>query len=264
MINKTRINPLLLAFVLLFVASKSYAQQHIPQSKAEKGIINYLKQMKHWQKQKKEYSSDSVYAVNKRLIQLMSDIGYEGYTLSADFKNLKAAGMQIHTSDDQMCRTFCWEVISYGSSHYYNYMITYYQSATRSMSFTNKDGTSLTDIYTVHTYDSNTIYLMHEENRYDIKNRMSRYVAHVLKNGYLTITTFFYNNADSQTFAGYTYNLSSFSAKEQKIPQVRLSENKQEFFVPIINNGGIFSGNELVYRFDGRKFVYDTYTKKKN
>lgn len=253
----------LLILITFFLGSTVYAQQHIPQQVAEKTILDYFKQMKHWRKKKGEHSIDSVYAVNKRLVQLMSDIGYEGYTLSADFKNLQAAGMEINTSDDKMVRTFCWEVVTYGTSHYYNYMITYYQSTTRSLSFVNKEGTSMTDIITIQKFDGDNVYLLHEESKYDFHNRVSRYMAHTLKNGYLTLTTFFYNNNDSQSFAGYTYSLPTFSSKEEKLPTVKLAADKKTLIVPIINKGGTYDGNDLIYKFDGRRFVYDTYTEKK-
>lgn len=249
--------------LLLFFSTSLFAQQHISQQEAEKRIVQYFKEMKHWRKKKGEHSIDSLYAVNRRLIQLMSDIGYEGYTLNADFKELRAAGMQIHTSDDKMVRTFCWEVVSYGTSHYYNYMITYYQSATRCLSFVNKDGTSMTDITTIQKFDGDNVYLLHEENKYDFHKRVSRYMAHTLKNGYLTLTTFFYNNNDSQSYAGYTYSLPTFSSKEPTPPQVKLSADKNTLMIPVISQGGKYEGEDLIYKFDGRRFVYDPTIEKK-
>jgi len=253
---------LIIIFITLSFSCTLYAE-HIPQKEAEKTILRYFKKMKYWRKQKSEHSIDSVYAVNKLLDQAMSDMGYEGYAITADFKDLVAAGMQIHTSDDKMVRTFCWEVVAYGTAHYYNYMVAYYQSAARSMNFVNKDGTSMTDIYTIQKFDGDNVYLLHEENRYDYRNRVSRYMAHILKNGYLTLNVFFYNNTDSQTFAGYNYSLPSFSFKEKNLPQIHFSQDKRQLFIPIIGKGGSFTGGELIYRYDGKRFAYDTYTEKK-
>ncbi len=248
--------------LIFFLALTTYAQQKPTAEEAENTIAGYLKEMQHWRKKKGEHNIDSVYAVNRLLVQFMSDIGYEGYTLNYDFKKLNALGMQVHTSDDHLCRTFCWEIVAYGSSHYYNYMITYYQSSTRAMSYINKEGTSMTDIYTIKTFDNRNVYLIREENDYDFKDRFSRLTAHVLKDGYFTLTNFFYNSGDSTTYAGYAYRLFSFADKEKKLPKAHLEENNKKMVIPIIKEGGVYQG-DMFYKFDGMKFIYDSYVEKK-
>jgi hypothetical protein len=245
--------------LLILVCNGSFAQHTSPEA-AEDKIVVYLKKMSHYRHKKNR--SDSVYAINKRLLQFMFDIGFEGYILSYDFKKLEAAGIEIHTSDDGMVRTFSWEVISIGPMHYYNYMKSYYQDAKRSMSFTNTSGASLTDIYTIKVDDYKTYYLIREENKYDVKNRYCRLVSHTLHDGYLIISPYFYNNTDSQSFAGYTYDLASFSAPEKKLPPVRLSADKKELIVPVINEGGVYSDVDMIYTWHPNGFVYNRYTKK--
>ena len=255
--NKLNHFVLLLLAILCISSNTTFAQntELADAQKAESTMVGFLKKMDYLRKQKTKSNLDSLYAVNQHLRDFIMQHNNLEYMLTYDFKKLKAAGMQIHTSADTLCRTFVWNVTFTGPMRYRNSMLMYKANTFMSGNLYDK-GAIVSDIITLHIKSGETIYLVHNEDEYQLENRYQGYYAYDINDEYFETKRIFFIGSDAQPSAGYRYDMSSFNKPYVKTQPVTFSKDMKYIYVPIIKKDGIFPGDYLIYEFDGNGYHY--------
>jgi len=246
---------LLFAICSQSISSRAQDTELADAQKAEKTMIGLMKKMNYWRLQKGKHNIDSLYAVNQRLRNFLTQHDNVDYMLSYDFKKLMAAGMKISSSTDSLCRTFLWNVTMTGPIHYRNAMLMY-KANTFSSGTLYEKGSVVSDIQTLHTKKGQTIYLVHNENEYDLQNRYQGYFAYDIYDEYFEPKKFFYIGTDVQTSAGYHYDMSSFNKPYVKTQPISFSKDMKYLYIPIVLKDGAFEGDYLIYQFNGNEYHY--------
>lgn len=248
-------NKVLFSTLLLFCILSASAQSVSPRE-AENKISGYLKKMAYWRQQHREDNIDSVYFYNDQLRIYLTDIQNNDFMLTSPFPMLKKAGMKISTSDDHMCRTYVWEVCSSAAMHYKASLLVY-KTGADIVGIIHREGMTTGNIHTIHTANGQTVYLILVENKYGLKDRSCGFAAYTIDNSFLTDKAFFYMGNDSQAYAGYRYDIASYKVHDDKLPPTSLTTDKQRVSIPIVKEGGVYKGQNMIYKFDGNKFVYE-------
>lgn len=250
------------SFAVLFALCLSYLPTHaqedpelIDARNADSTLASFLKKMDYWRKQKVKNNQDSLYATNQHLCDYIMQHNNREYMLNYDFKKSKAAGKSIHTSTDSLVRTFLWKVTYTGPIHYSNSMLMFKANTFISGNLYDK-GLIVSDIITMHLKDNTPVYLVHNENEYELQNRYQGYSAHVINDEFFEAKRLFYIGTDAQPKAGYQYDLSSFNKPYVKTQPVTFSKDMKYLYVPIVLKDGVFKGNYLIYQFDGNAYHY--------
>jgi hypothetical protein len=115
-------------------------------------------------------------------------------------------------------------------------------------------------LYTIHTKDSGNIYLVVGYGEYASGLGGISLTAYKLRNGELIGAYPFFKTA--KTIVGeinFQYDLQSPKNENKKaeMPDIRLSKDKQTVYIPVITRNDEITKRDLVYKFDGNRFVYD-------
>lgn len=186
--------------------------------------------------------------------------------LDIDLSSMDTAGMIILTSEDKKFRIYCWDTETGGTMRFFNSLIQYRTGkgsesvVLNDIAKTEEPGDFYREIYTVHAKTGNTYYLLTSRGIYSSRDIVEVIRAYAIENGKLndsvklfrttrqqlneiTYTCDFFSNIDSNT--GSQRNL------------IRLSDDKQTLFIPVVNDKDEVTDKSLIYKFDGNQFVFD-------
>ncbi len=186
--------------------------------------------------------------------------------LDIDLSSMDTAGIIILTSEDKKFRIYCWDTETGGTMRFFNALIQYRtakgseSAVLNDIAKTEEPGDFYREIYTVHAKNGNTYYLVTSRGIYSSRDIVEVIQAYTIESGKLndsvnlfrtprqqlneiTYTCDFFSNIDSNT--GNQRNL------------IRISDDKQTLFIPIVNDKDEVTDKFLIYKFDGNQFVYD-------
>ncbi len=216
-----------------------------------------------------ENRDDSLKAINKSLVNYLKTVGEKNpATLKARFNPNE--GIKILTSDDGLFRVYGWDVGNIGKAKSFD-AVFQYQSGKNTRTFVMNDASEISDtegvvcsgeyygeLYTIHTKDSGNVYLVFGYSSYASGLGGPSLTAYKLRSGKL-ISAYPFFNTTKETVGeiSFTYDLEVAGNEHAYMPVIEISKDKQTIYIPVINKDEKVTTKDLVYKFDGNRFVYD-------
>lgn len=253
--------------ITLFLSNIIHAQST---KEVQNNLSKYIQQLDDLSNGSFKKRYDSLNAVNKETLSYLkkactnnnnlldSNISFQGHNT-----------MTILTSTDHLFRIFCWDVMHNGTAHSYNSVIQFKSGNTTKAIILNdasqavegviSSGEFYTDLYTIHTKDHRTIYLLkgfmilatglgeNEISAYSIEKEN-------LNNNY----PFFKAATKTLNSISFEYDLSTLQNRDyNSSPDIKVSADNTQIKIPLIKKNSKITSNYLVYKFNGYQFVFD-------
>ena len=218
-----------------------------------------------------ENRDDSLKAINKSLVNYLKTVGEKNpATLTAKFKSKE--WVNILTSADGLFRIYSWDVCKDGTAKSYD-AVFQYRSNKKVVTFVMGDASVDEDsegvvcsgeyyykLYTIHTKDSGNVYLVLGYSSYASGYGGNSLTAYKLRNGeFIGAYPFFKTAKTTVGEINFQYDLEApiNENKKAEMPDIRLSKDKQTIYIPVITRHDEITKRDLIYKFDGNRFVYD-------
>lgn len=265
----------LLFSVMLFLCaiSNNAIAQKESLEQVDKKVAGYLKKINYWAYEFRDttgviISSDSVDASNVRLISyfkksLLSNPKTITFPFDSSIKN----GLHIFRSEDGNLTFYCWNTGSGGTWHFYDDIVQYKTSKGVKPEVLNDalDGSDPPNcgefydtLFTIKAKSDRTIYLLKTFNQLWTSEDITSIDAYEIKQNKLVRVKAFKTAKKSVSSISYEYDyFSTYDDKTMKEKYyIRLSPDKQMLYIPVVIGTKVTNRN-LVYRFNGKQFVYD-------
>lgn len=225
-------------------------------------LHNYLQQINRW---KRQGNYDSAYAVNDSMIVYLSAIDKNPRFLKQDYSPLVQEGMRVNWSADSLCLSLNWELAAYGNMHYWNTVFSH-EDVQGTNSNINIEGGSMMVLATLHDKGGKTIYLLRQKNDY-MPDRKCVLLAKTLELIYgeqrFADVPLFRSGKDTTSMLTVNYSVDPNFNEVLHVPDIDLSKDRKQLYVPIVGIGGAFSGEYKVYQWNGVQFIYRKTAKRK-
>jgi len=213
--------------------------------------------------------SDSLYATNAALLHYLQKICLKPETLNAGFETIKSkTRMTILTSDDHKLRIYNWDSETGGTMHFFDAIAQYATGNETKVKVLNNiadnseddmhTGALYAGIYTMHTKDARTVYLVLSRGIYSSKDAANSIEAISIDGGVYKHIPFF--KTKTKTLSSISFAYDNFLSTGD--PNIRFSDDRSKLYIPVVNKDNEAATNKsLVYIFDGYQYVYDAHAK---
>lgn len=210
---------------------------------------------------------DSLEVVNTALLTYLKEKSEAAPGLmDIDLKAMDTAGIVVLTSEDNKFRIYCWDTETGGTMRFLNSLIQYRTEVgakvvvLNDIATTEEPGAFYREIYTVHATNGNTYYLVTSRGIYSSRDIVEGIQAYTIEKDKLNDSIKLFRTAKQQlndiSYAcDFFSNIDSNTGSQRNL--IRLSDDKQTLFIPIVNAKDEVTDRSLIYKFDGNQFVYD-------
>lgn len=249
----------------LFFSADLYAQdKEVIQEK----ILFYLSETKRLKYSLDDY--DSLDWTNAQLMSYLRDISKNPATLQYSFDDMALQGMNIVTSEDKKLRIYSWDTETGGTMRFFNELIQY-RTSNGAESYVLNDvnirdaeeqpnnGESFIKLYQIQTKNQSSIYLGFYVSIGSTRDIVKGVKVFTIDDNRLNDSIRVFQKANEQlnnVSYYFDYHLSRNRSGKLK-NDIYLSKEKQELYVPVVNEDYAITNKSLVYKFNGKKFVYD-------
>jgi hypothetical protein len=211
-------------------------------------------------------ATDTVEMVNRKLLKYLVKACISNPSLlKADFKRVTDEGqMNILTSEDGVVRIYNWDTQRGGATIYYNAIAQFrIDDSTTGVAVLNdisrdangaagNSGEWYSKICTVERKHNSTAYLLVSKAMYTPHSKESFVDAYTLSYRRFVPTHIFVNKSKYLTTLSVAYQGTEAN------PEIRVSADKKNVFVPIVNNvNQTVTGKYQLYVFDGSNYVLE-------
>jgi hypothetical protein len=257
-----------LLLTCLAFANHLHAQQSLPD--IDKRANTLLERITYWgelYKTPTDYN-DSLVADNERLMTYLKTACENPLTIRYGFPLSLESGLITSTSEDSLLRFYSWDTWMDPSFHCFNSLVQYNTPKGVQVKVLNNvsnlykrgdPGSYVTDIVTVKTKDSKTVYLATDcsivgnDRGYEVK-------AYTIRNDSLVATPFFKAGSRITPSLDYAYRENytgdSTGGFHGQFNTIHFSEDKTKLYMPIISNTGRMDSRYYIYKFNGDMYVY--------
>ncbi|WP_177761103.1 hypothetical protein [Flavobacterium sp. I3-2] len=181
-------------------------------------------------------------------------------SLNYDFTKLKeATGIYIATSTDKKFRIYSWNNNSGGTMRFFDQIIQYKgdKKTISNLIVAEDDAQSfISKIYSVKTNKNETIYLTINNSILSTSLVTQSIFAYKIKNNNLDLTKVF--KTKKQELSSIHCEFDFFSVvdrPERPVELITLKNNTLK--IPLINEKGIVTSKNLIYKWNGNNFIYE-------
>jgi len=181
-------------------------------------------------------------------------------SLNYDFTKLKeATGIYIATSTDKKFRIYSWDNNSGGTMRFFDQIIQYKgdKKTISNLIVAEEDAQSfISKIYSVNTTKNETIYLTINNSILSTSLVTQSIFAYKITNGKLNTETVF--KTKKKMLSSIHCEFDFFSVVDRPERPVELITLKNNILkIPLINEKGIVTSKNLIYKWNGTNFKYD-------
>ena len=208
---------------------------------------------------------DSLDVYDKRLLDYLTiELVKLPATLTYDFSKLKNTGIGILTSDDNIFRIYYWDIGGGAGSHSCDVLVQYnnmksvnvkvLSDVSKMDEFTVSSGLSYGDLITQQTKIGKTIYLATGFQKIAAGLYGYSIQAFAINDSLDTSIKIFKTPKKLLNSIEYCIEASRFNDNH---PWIKISDDKQKIYIPVVTEEGEVTSKFLVYVFDGNNYVFD-------
>ena len=232
-------------------------------SQIDKGLVHYLGKINYWTNAQSAHAFDSLAYANDHLINYMKKVfPLAPATLKGTFKLARAKGMHYVTSDDGNLRFYYWDMQMGASIHFFADFAQ----------FTVSDGAGFVDMIdptvqgdpgafysSITTVQSNgrPVYLVISGSASAEREESQQVTAYSVIDDKLVKVLLFHKRLKKLSHLEYDYDPRSVEKLKGKKPTIHLSTDKQFLYIPDVDEGNDFTGDFIVYKFNGEFYTFD-------
>ena len=251
--------------VLLAAAAVIISMQGTAQtvSQIDKGLVHYLGKINYWKSRQSAHAFDSLAYANDHLIDYMKKVfPWAPATLKGNFKLANAKGMHYVTSDDGNLRFYYWDMQMGTSIHFFADFAQYTVSDGAGFvdmidpNVQGDPGGFYTSIITVQA-SGRPVYLVMSGSAGSEREESEQVTAFSVIDDKLVKVLLFHKRLKKFSHLEYDYDPRSIEKLKGKKPTIHLSPDKQFLYMPDVDDGGDYTGDFIVYKFNGEFYVFD-------
>lgn len=207
---------------------------------------------------------DSLEAANSYFLNYLKQACLNPAVIKAPLNSINNKhNFSILTSEDGKLRIYNWDSETGGTMYFFDAVAQYVTGNTTKVEVLNdiadlseKDmhtGFLYLNIYTIHTRDAKTIYLVYGRGIYSGREAANNIEAISIDNGKYKHVPLFKTQTKSLSVINFAYD----NVLCKSDPNIKLSDDKSKLYIPVVDKDETTTGKYLIYKFDGYNFVYD-------
>ncbi len=237
----------------------------------EKQLLQYANEIDKWDTLSSQGDDcyDSLKAANKSLLEYIKKTAKINYKiLSGSFKQFGKTRVNILSSGDKKIRLYCWDVGGLGSARSFNTILVYSKSKGSIGTLILNDDSEAEEgdvctgdfydtIYTVKLNNGEATYLLSSTGIASHSLYGHEISAYKLQNGKIGQFPIF--KTKDKTFNSIGFGIDYLVPGNEYNnygTTIKLSSDSKTMYIPLINSDDVITGKYLVYKFDGKHFVY--------
>ncbi len=195
---------------------------------------------------------------NDNFAHYLITIGKNTQLLSYPLKEAKQSGLTIATAPDNLVRCYSWDTQTGGTMHFFRTVVQYKckngtSKAIEMLTRTTEEdagdpGWSFDSIHLLQTKSGQKVYLITGLGIYSTMYSGCIIQAYTINNNDFKPIPFFQTKKSCLKEISYSGS--------GNIPQIEFTDQDKTLLIPIITKDGISTKRNLIYKFNGEKFVF--------